>query len=166
MSTKTKIALLSVAGLTVLLTVGAYAWAKATETPVEGTYGAMITEFPERQWVDDEGVTHTRGGPFEMFSTGGDVHSTGMAVGNSNLDADGNGDIRGTTTWDLTWGDLHGTFEGRYSGTVTNWVADATGVYQGTGGDFVGMKLIITFDFDYATFTGSYQGIILDPHGE
>lgn len=166
MTTKTKIALLSVAGLTVLLLVAGYAWAAATETPIEGTMTITVVGNPDRYWVDDEGIEHYRGLPYVAGFPSGDLEGTGSGAVNINLDPMGNGDQSGTTTIAVTWRDLSGTFEGRLSGTVTNGVADCNSVLHGASGDFVGMKMKMSYSLDYATMQASYQASILDPHGE
>jgi hypothetical protein len=81
----------------------------------------------------------------------------------------GDGDESGAVTFEATWGELSGTFEGRFSATYTGWVGTGHGVYHGTG-DLAGMKFMEDFSIVIwplePPFGGNYGGIILDPHGE
>lgn len=157
---------MTIALLASVLLVGGIVWAEATKTPVEGTHSVEVVGAAERHWVDDEGIEHYRGLPMQFHYPTGDLEGTGWGEININLDPMGNGDESGSGTWDLTWGDLSGTFEGRFTATVTYGVSNGSVVLQGTSGDFVGMKVIVTTQTYYGTFTGNYQGIILDPQGE
>ena len=157
---------------TVLLITG-IAWAKATKTPISGTQTLAVSGDPVRFWVDDEGIIHYRGLPGVMTFPSGDVTGRGSYVVNVNLDTvTGNGDESGTATLDLTWGDLSGIVEGRFSGIYTAGTSNGTGVYHGTGGDFVGMKMMWSYIIDGTTgptgtvWDATYTAIILDPHGE
>ncbi len=173
-NTRTKI-LAGVVLLAAVLLITGIVWAKATHTPIAGTNTVTAIGTPVRFWVDDEGIAHYRGQPGVMtFPTGdGDVEGTGSFVVNSNLDlATGNGDESGTATLDLTWGSLSGTVEGRFTGTYTAGVSSGTGVYHGISGDFLGMKIMWSYQIDFNTgppgtpWPATYDAIVLDPHGE
>ena len=170
--TRTKI-LAGVVLLAAVLLITGIAWAKATKTPISGTQTVQSTGAPERLWVDDEGILHYRGLPGVMTFPSGDVIGTGSYVVNVNLDpATGNGDESGTATADLTWGELSGTIEGRFTGTYTAGISYGTGVYHGIGGDFVGMKMMWSYILDGTTgptgtvWDATYTAIVVDPHGE
>ena len=80
------------------------------------------------------------------------------------------GHVSGAGTVDATWGVLSGTFEGRLAGTYTAGICDGTAVYHGTSGDFVGMKMMMSFSYalgdPLVPWPVTYQAIILNPHGE
>ena len=168
---RTKI-LAGVVLLVAVLLITGIAWAKATKTPISGTQTVQSTGTPVRFWVDDEGIVHYRGLPGVMTFSG-DVVGTGSFVVNANLDTvTGNGDESGTATADLAWGELSGTIEGRFSGTYTAGISYGTGVYHGTGGDFLGMKMMWSYILDGTTgpvgtvWDATYTAIVVDPHGE
>jgi hypothetical protein len=170
-NTRTKI-LAGVVLLAAVLLITGIVWAKATHTPISGTQTVQSTGTPVRFWVDDEGIVHYRG-LYGVMTFSGDVVGTGSFVVNANLDpATGNGDESGTAAADLTWGELSGTIEGRFTGTYTAGISYGTGVYHGTSGDFVGMKMMWSYILDGTTgpvgtvWDATYTAIILDPHGE
>lgn len=144
---------------------------KATNTAVTGTRFVIPSgQTPTREWTDEDGVWHVRGSvAFVDFE--GDLVGPGIAVVNLNLDrATGNGDESGYLTAELTWGELSGTFAGRFSLTYTGWVGVGHGVYHGTGG-FAGMKFMEDFVIDFTAtpvppYAVDFDGIILDPHGK
>jgi hypothetical protein len=169
--TRTKI-LAGVVLLAAVLFITGIVWAKATHTPISGTQTVQSTGSPMPDWVDDEEIMHYRGLPGVMTFSG-DVVGTGSFVVNVNLDpATGNGDESGTATADLTWGNLSGTIEGRFTGTYTAGISYGTGVYHGTSGDFVGMKMMWSYVLDGTTgptgtvWDATYTAIVVDPHGE
>jgi len=169
--TRTKI-LAGVVLLAAVLIITGIAWGKATKSDVTGI--TLVTpreeHEPLREWIDDDGIWHVRGevADYEFL---GDLEGIGVGVVNINLDLlTGNGDESGYSTSELTWGELSGTFEGRFSVTYTEWVGVGHGVYHGTG-DFAGMKLMEDFTIDLADpdappYVVNFEGIILDPHGE
>ncbi len=170
--TRTKI-LAGVVLLAAVLLITGIVWAKATKTPISGTQTVTSTGSPVPDWVDDEGIIHYRGLPGVMTFPTGDVTGTGSYVVNVNLDlVTGNGDESGTATLDLTWGELSGTVEGRFSGTYTAGTSNGTGVYHGISGDFLGMKMMWSYILDGTTgppgtvWDVTYTAIVLDPHGE
>ncbi len=170
-TTRTKI-LAGVVLLAAVLLITGIVWAKATKTEIEGTQTVQSTGTPVRFWVDDEGIVHYRG-LYGVMTFSGDVVGTGSFVVNANLDpVTGNGDESGTATADLTWGELSGTIEGRFSGTYTAGISYGTGVYHGTSGDFLGMKMMWSYILDGTTgpvgtvWDATYTAIVVDPHGE
>lgn len=168
--TRTKI-LAGVVLLAGVMLITGIVWAKATKTPVAGLI--QVTPHPpqdaERWWIDDEGILHYRGLPADLLLLDGPLEGTGNAVVNLNIDLlTGNGDESGAVTYQVTWGDLSGTFEGRFSTTYTGGVGTGHGVYHGTG-DLAGMKLMVDISIVAVgdpPFEAAYEGIILDPHGE
>jgi len=170
-TTRTKI-LAGVVLLAAVLIITGIAWAKATKTAVTGI--TLVTpreeHEPLREWIDDDGIWHVRGEVADYVHVG-DLEGTGVGVVNLNLEVDpftGNGDESGYSTSEMTWGELSGTFEGRFSVTYTGWVGVGHGVYHGTG-DFAGMKLMEDFTVDLTVgppYVVNFEGIILDPHGE
>ena len=97
----------------------------------------------------------------------GDLEGTGAGIVNINMDMlTGNGDESGYSISEPTWGELSGTFEGRFCVTYTGGVGIGHGVYHGTG-DFAGMKLMEDFTIVLVQpYVVNFEGVILDPHGE
>lgn len=162
--TRTKI-LAGVVLLAGVLLITGIAWAKATKTPIEGHMLVIPGTQPEKYWVDDEGIAHYRGLTADLVFLDGPVEGTGIAVVNLNLDQFGNGDESGALTFEVTWGELSGTFEGRFSATWTGGVSNSNTVCHGTGG-FEGMKMMTHATMPGSTLVSAYEGIMLDPHGE
>ena len=168
--TRTKI-LAGVVLLAVVLLITGIVWAKATKTPISGTQTVQVSGPPVRDWVDDEGIAHYRGLPGVMTFPTGDVSGTGSYVVNVNLDlVTFNGDESGTATLNLTWGDLSGTVEGHFTGIYTAGISNGTGVYHGISGDFLGMKMMWSYQFAAGDlgvpWPTTYTAIVVDPHGE
>jgi hypothetical protein len=154
----------------VLLATG-IVWAKATKTPIAGTQSLAVSGAPVRYWVDDEGIAHYRGLPSVFVFTSGDLDGIGESVVNVDVDLlTYDGHVSGPGTVDARWGELEGTFEGRLTGTYAAGICDGMAVYHGTSGDFVGMKMMMSFSYALGDpedpWPTTYQGIILDPHGE
>jgi hypothetical protein len=169
--TRTKI-LVGVVMLAAVLLITGIVWAKATKTPISGILTVQISGPPARHWVDDEGIEHYRGLPGLYTFTSGPLTGTGSAVVNTNIDLlTGNGDESGAATFDVTWGELSGTFEGRLNATYTAWLSTGTAVYHGSG-DFEGMKIMMSYNLDPTgsppgtPWPADYEAIVLDPHGE
>ncbi|MBW8040348.1 MAG: hypothetical protein FVQ85_10145 [Planctomycetes bacterium] len=141
-------------------------WAKATESPVEGD--VTITGFigsPVMEWTDEDGIQHVRGQSFSHDVTG-DTVGSGTGVINWNLNpATGDGDEFGTLASNKTWGEISGTFQGRFSNTITGWSVLGHTTVHG-GGGFEGMKMILTLSGTFGSGVRHYDGIILDPQGE
>jgi len=156
--------------LAAVLLITGIAWAEATKIPVTGTMSSdPDIGSAESEWVDDDGVWHIRGMSSELTFLG-DLEGEGTGVVNFNIDlSTGNGDEYGEwSDSELTWGELSGGFEGRYSMTYTDFVGIGHAAYQGTG-DFDGMKFMTDFTIDLTIgppYVVNFEGIILDPHGE
>lgn len=155
---------------TVLIVTGV-AWAKATKTAVTGTIYVIPSGLsPVREWTEDDGIWHVRG-EVANYIHEGDIEGTGVGVVNLNLDfATGNGDESGYSISVMNWDELSGTFDGSFKVIYTGWVGVGYGVYHGTG-DFAGTKLIEDFVIDFTVtpdlpYIVTFDGIILDPHGE
>ncbi len=141
--------------------------AKATKTPF--THLAIVTAegVPERMWMDEEGILHIRGLTVTFDQTG-DMTGTSVVVANLNIDpSTGNGHMWGSRTfvgtWHSPWGDLSGTFEGRFTGTLTAGALFGKRVSHGSGG-FEGMKEKATV-YSIGPGVSWNEGIILNPHG-
>ncbi|UCG56119.1 MAG: hypothetical protein JSU70_14750 [Phycisphaerales bacterium] len=163
--TKTTAGLVLLAG--VLLLTG-IVWAKATKDTVEGTFGYAPTSWPPpRLWTDEEGVTHMRDISYWAWSTGGlDITMYGTCNHNRDM-ATGDGDFWGDDhTVEVSWGDLTGTFRGRYGGITVNHAGSSNHSYQGISGDFVGWKLRFDATWDFVGKTGAFEGVLHNPHGE
>jgi len=168
--TRTKILPLLVL-LNATLVVTGIVWAEATHTPISGTQTLTMSGLPARYWIDDEGIAHYRRLPAVMDFTSGDLDGTGSTVVNVDVDLlTYNGHVSGTAMINVTWGELSGTLEGRGSGTYTAGICNGTFVYHGVSGDFEGMKMTMSFSYalgePYDPWPVTYQGIVLDPHGE
>ena len=146
---------------------------KATKIPIAGELTVTVAGPPVRYWVDDEGIEHYRGLPAVYDIISGDLDGTGGSVVNVNIDPlTGNGDESGAATVDVTWGELSGTLEGRLSATYAYGISTGKAVYHGISGDFVGMKMMMSYLLDTTTgppgtpWLVTYDAIVLDPHGE
>ena len=164
---RTKILVGLVLLIAVMLITG-IAWGKATKTPVTGTTLVYPRGIAEKEWIDDDGILHIRGGQADYIFLG-ELTGTGVGVVNLNIDPImGIGDESGYSISELTWGELKGTFQGSFSVTYTYGIGIGHGVYHGTG-DFAGMKLMEDFTVDLTTpepYIVNFEGIVLDPHGE
>lgn len=119
----------------------------------------------EREWVDDEGVAHVRQDQAPA-NVSGDFEGILIVFNNQNVDlSTGNGDIYGSFTFDVTWQGMSGTWEGRYSGTITGGFSSGEFVGQGSGG-LAGTKIKGTFkQIDPGASVFELAGIILTPGG-
>jgi hypothetical protein len=163
--TRTKI-LAGMALLVGVMILAGIVWAKAVKTPVSGMYTNLSVAGPPKDvWIDDEGIQHFRRLPVSL-NVEGDLEGTSTVVVNLNINwATGNGDESGWSRFEGTWNGLTGTFEGRFSQTITDFIGVGHGVSHGTG-DFEGMKLMTSFTGNVLTNYREWEGIILDPHGE
>ena len=157
--------------LAAVLLITGIVWGKATKTPIAGAMTVTVSGPPSRYWIDHQGVAHYRGLPAVFDFTSGDLVGTGSTVVNVNFDpATGTGDESGAAVFNVTWGGLNGTLEGRQNGTYTGWVCTGTAVYHGVSGDFEGMKMMMSFSYALGVsgddWPVTYQAIVLDPHGE
>lgn len=146
-----------------VLAVAGVAFAEATKTPVESSIFGYEVIYMGEGWIDDDGILHVRGQRVKEFVEGdldGDLYVE------SDFDVDPvtwTGDMRGELRFVCSWGDLEGTFEGRFSGTWDHGYFDGHWELKGTGGDFVGKQLKVD---NYGTLPQVVEGIILDPHGD
>jgi hypothetical protein len=116
---------------------------------------------PDKEWFAGDN-THLRG-ITEMGVITGNLEGMYSVMGNYHLNlSTGEGQSFGKGMFMLT----NGTFEGNYVGkvsffgeSITIWV-----VAHGTSEDVEGMKLIGTAIWSSGQYT--YEGYILDPHGE
>ena len=143
----------------------------ATHTPISGTLTVAVVGQPMLNWEDDEGITHYCGLPAAYEFLSGDLAGTGGSMVNVNIDPlTGNGDESGASMFNVTWGELSGTLEGRLSATYTAGFSTGTAVYHGVSGDFKGIKLMMSYILDTTTgpagtpWLVTYQAIVLDPH--
>lgn len=144
--------------------------AKATETPFTGIETTDSFGVPEREWMAD-GVVHVRGLPVETTFEGAFAEGTfsfsNDVVFNLNLDpVTGDGDAFGSFALSGTWGDLEGSFEGRWTAEITAGAVLLAYVGQGSG-DFEGMKIVGkgTGSLPFETIVFTHEGIVLAPHG-
>jgi len=161
---KTLAGLVLLAGVVLITGV---VWAKATKDDVdcEFDYGGTYTA---KQWIDDDNVLHLRGITYGLTSTSGNIEIDIGGVCNHNYDLNtGDGDFWGDDhKVEVTWGDLTGTFRGRYGGITVEHAGISNHSYQGISGDFVGWKLRFDATWDFIGKTGAFTGILYNPHGE
>ncbi len=169
--TKTRIKIMTgLALVACVILVTGIVGAKATRVAVPEipfTYGPTVWPWPG-VWTTNGDIQHIRRLPYMLTGAGGDLeivitgtcnHSRSLVTLDGNLWGDDD-------TVEVTWGELSGTFRGRHTGKTIDWVGYTKHVYHGISGDFVGMKLMLDGVMDYATKSGSLEGILLDPHGE
>ena len=153
--------------LTGWLLVPGIASAQALQTSIEGSH-VNCTAFgnPEREWVDEDGITHFRGQRYRC-NHDGDVQ--GQEVGVSDGDFDPDALVRFE----------HGTmsFGGKILGVLSpatgHWTLECTGTQVGmlncTEEDVWhledGRLLKFTVTFVGPDFPRPYTGILLDPPG-
>lgn len=161
---KTLAGLVLLAGVVLITGV---VWAKATKDEVQGTFGYAGDLSQAKIWTDAEGVTHLRNIPYSAWSTGGlDITMYGTCNHNRDM-VTGDGDFWGDDhKVEVTWGDLTGTFRGRYGGITVEHAGISNHSYQGISGDFVGWKLRFDATWDFVGKTGAFTGILHNPHGE
>jgi hypothetical protein len=143
--------------------------AKVTKNDYTGI--ATLTEVtgPEKQWIDEAGILHIRGLRQAKTVAGGMVGTMVIMV---NIDVDAvtlNGVAWGKWTYDVTFGDQHGTFEGTWHGTYTGPDAffEGWGICHGIGDT----RPITGRGYLYDLVPGDHnfmvvEGSFLDPHGE
>ena len=161
------ISILTLALLAGVVLMTGVVWAKATKDTVQGEFGYAGDLSQAKIWTDEEGVTHLRNIPYSAWSTDGlDITMYGTCNHNRDM-ATGDGDFWGSDHEVLvTWGDLTGTFRGRYGGITVNHAGYSNHSYQGIDGDFVGWKLRFDATWDFIAKTGAFEGILHNPHGE
>jgi hypothetical protein len=162
-----KLALLFFVGVLISALVGSSTvWAGGTFTPVSGTLNLAVVEDEDtRQWVDEDGISHVRGGIMEWVSGGGAFVGTGRGIYNLNINwGTGDGDVQAFHYFDFSFGEVSGTFAGHAADIITGFTLAGEFVAHGDGG-FAGMHL----RWDGTMVLGSgfteYDGILHDPHG-
>jgi hypothetical protein len=150
------VAMLAVAGAVV---------AKATKTPVMSWIVDSKLVYLGEGFFDDEGILHVRGSLMEEYLEG-DLE--GVLYVDADFDVEfpaWTGDMRGELRFVGSWGDLEGTFEGRFSGTWEEGYFDGHWELKGTEGDFVGKQLKVD-NYGPGSLPQVVEGIVLDPHGD
>jgi len=158
---KTVTTMCSVVFIVSMLLVPEVSFASAVKTEVSGEMIPMGVGGPDKEWVAGDNM-HLRG-MTEMGVVTGDLEGTYSVIGNYHLNLlTGEGQSFGKGMFMLT----NGTFEGNYVGkvsffgeSITIWV-----VAHGTSEEVEGMKLVGTAIWSSGQYT--YEGFILDPHGE
>ena len=160
-------------GLTMLvcsffLVVGVAATTNGTtlghKTPISFEFTNDPDGTFEKEWYSAHGrILHMRGSPHDG-DVWGDLEGTLIYVGDIELNMetfDGTG--QGIVCFDVNYGELSGTFEGRMVIKVNGGYITAMFVCHGDG-DFEGMKLKGTAE---GGMGGTYMAdaIILNPHG-
>lgn len=133
-----------------------------TETPCEEIDTGTWDYLPN-------GGSHLRGhiSVSAMNSTDPRVSGTAIVFMNANLDPSGTGPFWGNFTLNVQPSTVcpgGGSWQGTYAGKISysQWYAYYHAVIQGVSGCVAGMKASIDAD----ALAGTYNGTILDPHGE
>jgi hypothetical protein len=138
-------------------------WAQATRATVQGDM-VVTGYFPGREWWSD-GILHMRDVGMTTAFTG-DLEGTASGTVNNTYDpVTGSGEGFGTIALDVTWGDVSGTFAGRWTQKVIDNVINGQVVLHGSGG-FAGMLMKGTFTTTWGAPDYEYELVILNPHGE
>lgn len=155
-----------------LVSAIAVVWAGSVQIPIQGV-AYPVTIDPGRQWTDEDGVLHIRGIVQTQYSEGQDENGipfvmNGELVANLNLDlATGNGDATFHITYhEVTYGDLHGSFEGTGRATYTGFVAQGEWNNPQGGGDFAGWHSRGTYTRTFGAEQSQWEGILHNPHGD
>ena len=135
----------------------------AISVPFEAEERLAPTGPPERVWVSDDGIQHTRNSPVAGI-VWGDLNGTITILGNRNLDlATGHGTAHAEAVVDVEWNGLTGTFEGRSQWKLEAFrIVDGQFIGHGTG-DFEGMQMEAHFFNDSGRVP--FNGTILIPGG-
>ena len=160
-TTQSKIALNSLLLFVLLSSVASRAGDAAGNgaiiVPFEAEERLAPTGPPERVWVSDDGIQHTRNAPVAGI-VWGDINGTITILGNRNLDlATGHGAAHAEAVVDVEWNGLTGTFEGRSQWKLEAFrIVDGQFIGHGTG-DFEGMLMQAHFfnDSGRVPFTGT-----------
>jgi len=144
-------------------------WAKSTKDTVGCEFAYAGTAIA-KQWISDDVILHLRGITYGLSSVDNsgnmDIDIAGVCNHNRNLNT-GDGNFWGVDeTVTVTWEGLTGTFRGHHRGIARNWIGYSIHTYQGVGGDFEGMKLKLYGTWDFNAKTGTFVGLIKNPHGE
>ena len=146
-----------------VLAIAGVAFAQASKTEVQSLItGAVVLDYGDG-FFDDEGILHVRGA-LQLEEVVGDLEGDLYVWIDFDVDpVTWTGDARGEILFACSWGDLEGTFEGRFSGTWDQGYFDGHWELKGTEGDFVGKQLKVD---NYGTLPQVVEGIVLDPHGD
>ena len=102
---------------------------------------------------------------YDLYDGAGTPIGTGSGLVNVNYNREtGDGQEWGSMTFDMTLGGL-GTFEGRFSEKITNWIVEGQVVLHGTG-DSTGLKAKARYGGPWLNPIRPFEMVILDPHGE
>ena len=151
--------------LTGWLLVPGIASAQALKTPIEGSWtnGRLLGE-PEREWVDEDGITHVRGQRYRVFHNGDIV---GREDGVFDFDSDGR------TRFEHGTSSFGGQILGVPASSTAHWTVECTrppgGLFTCTEEDVWhledGRLLKFTVTFVGPGFPRPYTGFLLDPPG-
>ncbi len=153
--------------LTGWLLVPGIASAQALKTPIEARFtNCSNLGEPEREWVDEDRITHVRGQRYRVFHDGDIV---GREDGVFGLDFDLDGGVRFTRGKSAFFGRILGEFVS----ATGHWTNECT---RPEGGVFTcieediwhledGRLLKFTVIFTGQGFPRPYTGILLDPPG-
>ncbi len=153
--------------LTGWLLVPGIASAQALKTPIEGSWtnGLLLGE-PEREWVDEDRITHVRGQRYRVFHIG-DI------VGRENGVFDFDSDPDAGTRFEHGTSSFGGQILGVPASSTAHWTVECTrpegGVFTCTEEDVWHIEDGRLFKLS-ATYVGGgfptpYTGILLDPPG-
>jgi hypothetical protein len=169
---KKSIPILTLVLLAGVVMITGIAWAKATEYSVNCTFTYGSTSMA-KYWADEDGVEHIRGIVFFLNSDPNNgnitINAAGVCNHNREMVVTGEGDFWGYEYAQVTWGDLTGTFQGSHGGIRKNFYdSSAVHIYDGIDGDFIGWKLRLnaTYNMHPDVKAGSFEGTLLNPHGE
>ena len=144
--------------------------ASVTETSI--TTVTVATTGPDKEWLDEDGVLHTRGLILHADVFGGAVGEEGILLGTQtavlafNIDlATGNGDLHGTFVRSWTVKGVSGTFSGSFQSTIMGFFFVGTVTAKGSDG-FAGMVHTAVVAGVFGGGGLSSTGTILDPSGE
>ena len=133
------------------------------KTPITFQFTNNPDDTFERMWFSDDGILHMRGAGHDG-EVWGDLDGDLTYMGDINLNTetfDGTGG--GTVCFDVRYGDLSGTFEGRMVINVDGGYITAKFICHGNG-DFEGMHLKgIAGGIIGTTYLA--DAVILNPHG-
>lgn len=143
---------------------------QSIEVPYAAQDVYSIDYGPATQWTDEQGVWHVRGAIYSTHVTGsaGGLPVSGVGVGSLDLNLNlqtGYGDNLVTATYDMTWGDWAGTFQGELHTTYSagQWIAEWN-LPHGTA-DFAGVKARGTAWGMLGGTTSEAEGVLHLPHG-
>lgn len=140
--------------------------------PVSGEDWIVVTDYGDI-WTDSDGITHIRGMIVSTNLSGEDVdgvpaNGTGIYEASFNLDmVTGNGDMRAWGPLVMNYGDLSGSWQIKFTATLTGWAYD--GQFNATRGydDFAGWHFHGTWSGIYGSDTPNlFDGCFQVPGGD